>query len=397
MRDVTSLQNTILEKMGFEDSVTPDIACDIPLLTKILGCDSESIQLALGGFGERLKAFTHAVDLKHPHVKQLFEDMFAEDGSDFCQNVTELLDLAEFAREKKLTRVLSNMGGRVVGREKLCRAVIKTIDSPFNNRCRIRLLRTKDERDRVRAEKKIQTIDLTTVLKRGEEVWLSQPDNFSSFVRWETAYEDEIALATKKSQRYAKLGCTSMAKQVLSSIEQFKSQIHEAYYGFNRITMNSAAIVIAKFLGYKLKTYWTVVDGDKRLYSVIVPHSLFEGYKFEVEPLRECNYEPRVYPLHKLIHIASDSVKRIIDHLEAFPAVGGRAIFDNYAVVVPGIAYPLDKHSINDIHGNKLEYTNKEDARQALDMNLIEGRYVTPVLLGERDGKCFFISYFDAL
>lgn len=414
MLDIVTFQNTILTKMGFEDITEPESICEIPLLAKILACDLESIKLALGKFGENLKAFSHAVDLKHPHVKTLFDDMFADD-SEFCQDISELIELAEFAREKKLTRVLSNIGGKVVSREKLCRTLLKTIDSPFNNRYHIRMLRSREERDCVRSEKKMQAIDLTTVVKKGEEVWASQPENFDSFIRWGVAYEEEINYAMKKAQRYIKLGCTGMATQIAESIKQFKNQVHEVYYGFNRITMTNAAVILAKSLGYNLTTYWLSGENDKKLYRISVPRTLFGEYNFEVDPqyvpyqtgtsspvgfrlARDTfDYEPRVYPLYKLIHMASDHMQKIVDHLEAFPKACGKSIFDSYAIIVPGVFYPRIEHngvySILDTGGNKADFSTRDEAVQALDVNLIENGYLTPILLGEKDGKCFFISF----
>lgn len=415
MLDIATLQDTIISRMGFEEKVEPEEVCDIPLLTRILACDPKSIELALGKFGEKLKAFSHAVDLKHPHVKTLFDDMFSDD-TEFCQDITELIELAEFAREKKLTRVLSNFGGKVVSREKLCRTLLKTIDSPFNNRCRIHLLRTREERDRVRAEKRMQAIDLTTVVKKGEEVWASQPDNFDSFIRWGIAYEEEINFAMKKVQRYIKLGCTGMARQIVESIEHFKSQVHEIYYGFNRITMTNAAVILAKSLGYKLTTYWLSCENEKKLYRITIPCSVFADYSFEVDPqyvpyqtntgepvgyrrARDTyDYEPRVYPLYKLEHMASAQMRKIVDHLEAFPKVCGKSIFDSYAVIVPGVLYPRIEHngkfSILNTKGERLDFDTRDQAVQALDVIMMENKYVTPILLGEKDGKCFFISFF---
>lgn len=405
-----TLQKLVLDRMGFDDPVVLPEESEIPLLTRILECDPESVELALGKFGQKFRAFVEAIDPKHPHVKNLFEEMFADD-SEFCQDVSELLELAEFAIQKNLTRVLTTIGGKIVTREKLCRAVIKTIDSPFNNRCRIRLLRTREDRDKVRAEKRMQPIDLGTVTKKGEEVWASQPDSFDNFVRFSTAYQEEIALAEKKANRYDKLGCSGLAKQIRNSIELFKTQVHEVYYGFNRITMTNAAVILAKSLKYKLVATW---PQERRSYKIFVPSSLFEGYDFEVDPnyvpymsstgepvkIRRANesfeYEPRVYPIHRLWHVAPPSVVKIVEHLEAFPNACGKAIFDSYAVVVPGIAYPREDGvlSVVGLDGIKQDFSSKEELSQALDIALMQKNYITPVLLGEKDGKCFFVSFF---
>ena len=59
-----------------------------------------------------------------------------------------------------------------------------------------------------------------------------------------------------------------------------------------------------------------------------------------------------------------------MQHLEAFPELGGKPVFDHFLVVVPGL-----------------------DGDMAHEKELISEGRIIPVLLGERDGKCYFISY----
>jgi hypothetical protein len=71
-----------------------------------------------------------------------------------------------------------------------------------------------------------------------------------------------------------------------------------------------------------------------------------------------------VYPLNKLWHLASGEVKRMIDHLETFPEANGKAIFDNYVVLVPGPFYPRNategQFTIRDGDGIHLSHDTRE-------------------------------------
>ncbi len=278
------------------------------------------VELALGKTGMRLRAFAETVDLEHPHLAELFSD-------ELRQSVGELLQLANYGFKNNLTRMLPTLGEKIKIRETLHRAL----------KDRIRLLRTREARDLQRSEKRVQAIDLNAIARKGEEIWDSQPSNFDNFVRFNTSYQEEISFAERKATVYKGIGCTYLAKQAKDSIDSFKTQVHEVYYGFNRITMTNAAVILAKSLGFKL------VNDEKT-------------YRIEKEG---SPYEPKVYPLNKLWQNVSPSVERIVDHLESFPEACGKAIFDAYAVVVP---------------------------------EAIPGK---SVLLGDKDNKCFFILEYD--
>ena len=397
MLDIVTLQDEILEKMGFKDLIKPEIHQEILLLDKILNCDYEDIESLLGKFGRRFKAFVSAVDLKHPHVKVLFDDFFTSDP-DFYQYITELLELMSCIKEKKLTKILPSINNKfiAISKNESCRNILKNIDSPLNNRFRIRLLSNRKDRDRLRSEKKIQTIDLNVIIKKGEDVWTSQPDKFDNFIRGGISYKDQINYAEKKMKRYADLGCSCLAKQIFNSIEQFKDSVHEVYYGFNRITITNAAVILAKMLGYKLSTTWLLGENERKIFFISAPQHLFEDYFEEnASTAYGFDYEPRIYPVDKL-PISFEHINKIIDHLEEFPEACGKAIFDNYAILVPGITCPVIKNDCKyfiNKKGFKLDYYTKEEAAQALDIHLINYGYITPILLGEKDGKCFFVSF----
>jgi len=99
-------------------------------------------------------------------------------------------------------------------------------------------------------------------------------------------------------------------------------------------------------------------------------------------------------------------MKHIIKSLEAFHDMQDRPVFDHYWVICPSVDYP---HTTYDLSGagttkhylifndeNKVQgFKSQEKAYNALDFMLTNNGSMNPVLLGEMNGKCYFISYWN--
>ena len=46
-----------------------------------------------------------------------------------------------------------------------------------------------------------------------------------------------------------------------------------------------------------------------------------------------------------------------------------------------------------DFSGKELKFDTIEEAQKALDIEFLKNEYIVPILLGEVDGNCYFISY----
>src|SRR5690606_27755983 len=151
----------------------------------------------------------------------------------------------------------------------------------------VRLLKDKQEREEIRCLKRMQSIDLQGVYKKGEDAWNAQPDNFNRFLRFDTAYQDELNKAEKKAKRYEDLGCTAMASEIRRTIEMFKENIEQSYFGFNRITMTNAAITLAKSLGFTFippqTAMYPVSSPDALQGKITVSRKFFGKYNFDRE------------------------------------------------------------------------------------------------------------------
>lgn len=410
MRKIVEIQAEFVKRLetrqDFSRIVTPS------LLVHLLRCDDEVVDMSLGKVGRWLKSFAQEVDFGHPELSTIFDGALSDDR-DFPQECIELLSLAEYARDKHFSRIVP-MLGQVVSREKLDRGVAKRIDSPASSRLHVRLLKNAQEREEIRSLKKMQTIDLGSVYRKGEDVWRAQPDDFKKFLRFDTAYQDEIAKAEKKAKRYADLGCSALAEEILKSVEAFKEHMEQSYYGFNRITMTNAAVILAKSLGYVYNPHATIYSLiDETSGKIVVPRKVFGKYNFdpdfnplEYEPLVPaldgnpvyCQryappliYEPRVYPLHQFWDIAPESVVKTIQTLETFPDACDKPIFDHFGIIVPGVNIPDAKFL--DEHGLVRLFTSREQAVRELDRTLAKMGLFHPVVVGERDGRCYFVCY----
>lgn len=416
---VLEVQREFLRRLSKHE---PPVQHYVPaLLSKIVEADSDLLDITLGSLGQKLQLFARNVDFQHPEITSIFDGLIADDQT-FAQECLELLTLGQFAKENHLHRIIPHLG-RVVTKESISKNVLRKIDTPQNNRMHVRLLADPDERLEIRMTKRMQVIDLQGVYKKGEEMWNAQPDTFKKFLRFDTAYQDDILVAEKKAVRYEELGCISLASEVKKSIAMFREHMEQAYYGFNRITMTSVAIILAKSLGYKFIPASDITHAAygtfRKEAKITVPQKFFGKFNFDPEsnftfqthishligspiftqkPSVDYDFEPRVYPLHELYDIATQNVKDTIAILEAFPDAGNKPIFDHFGVIVPGINFPFFKENLYtylDENGIVHSYKNKEEASKSLDRTLIKGKHFHPIIVGERDGKCYFICYFS--
>jgi hypothetical protein len=400
MDDARELNKEILRRLGTrrEGAVPSKEAHRV--MAAIAACPEERGEHALGSLFGKLHAFTTVVDFTHPDLGTAFDGWLAFDSA-FANECEELLVVAEYCERERYNSVGPFLW-KVLSKE-LPKDVLRRIDSPFVNRLHVRFLKAPEDREKVRNRKRMQCIDLRSLCKKGDEVWSAQPSSFSKFIRYDMAYQDELARVEKKAKRYLDLGLTDMHSEIMKTVEAFRQQVDESYYGFNRVTMTSAAVILAKSLDYNMHQPFLLAEfSNAREYRIVVEPRHFKGYNFFVEGgglvLRHPEptpllYEPRVYPLHEFWPAASQTVKEIIDLTENFPDANGKPVFDHYGVIVPGVAYPKKDPRFVDDNGNILSFDSIEEAKKALDLTLIKKRCITPVIVGEKDGKCYFIGY----
>jgi len=402
--DVSNLQNEFFKRLY---KIVPAPEPLVPVLIKnLIEFDNDIIDFSLGSLGQKVKDFALNLDLYHPEIKNIFDGVLADD-QDFSKYCIELLWLGKFAKEQNLNKIFPEISQTVL-KQSFDSNLIKKIENPQKGKMYVRLLKDCNNRKELRLLKKMQSIDLQIVYKKGKEIWDNQPNSFFSFLRFDKSYENDIKIAEKKLNRYKELGCTSLANEIQKSIDAFNEHIKDCYFGFNRITMTSASIVLAKSLGYRCLNSQDIVTGAEN-FKIVVDRSFFGKYNFdpnqsdilEYTTSRSSDlfdYEPRIYPLHELIDLASDEVKKTINLLEAFPDCNNKPIFDHFGVIVPSVNFPTcssnNMFSIRDENGIIQSYSLRYEAIKSLDLILIKGKYFSPIIVGEREGKCYFLSYF---
>jgi hypothetical protein len=372
------------------------------IFAQVKSLDRESVEFILGSrFGGKLKDFVDSVDLTHPEVADLFEGCLV-DGSDFALDLQELVRLGLYAKENKLTRIMPAVVKKVVNQERERRSCLRSLGSPMDNRVHARLMQSHQERNVVRHTKKAQVIELGIITKKGDELWHSLSPSFRPFVAGKAMYNEEIAEATRKANRLRNLGCLGLAGEIDRSIDVFQCHVKDCYYGFNRITVTTAAVILARLHDYTISTTFTHWESNERKCCIKVPRPRFFDFTTEERPPLSRSdyflYQPMAYPAHRLNNLASAETKQLIELLDNFPDANGKAIFDHFIAVVPGVQYPTVGHEgcwrVRNYKGVVEVYETSEIASEAVDFSLVENGYITPVLLGERDGKCYFIDYF---
>jgi hypothetical protein len=269
--------------------------------------------------------------------------------------ILESLEIAKYCREKEYSVTRLNLH-RVLKNE------LKDVeDRLMSLRACARLLQ---ERISARSIKASQPIDLSNAYKKGQAIWESQPDNFDLFVRNTNLHKEEIEKYRKQADRFKQLGCESMCQEIMKSIDGFQRTFEDIHYGFWRITMTQTALIAAKMHGYSWDANHNnlfIQYDTKRRSDQLSHHDMLKEFDYI--------YCPLTYPAECLE--LSDRIKKIIDLLECFPEASGNPIFDYYIILVP-VFTPVPCYSYH--------------------FELIAKGDITPVLLGEKDGKCYFIS-----
>ena len=398
-------------------------ASNLSYLKIFLKTPEDVIVALLGKAGNNLRKFLAKVDLGHPEMSKVFGGAFA---TAIPETIVEFIKLFQFA-EKKGYKNSSPMIAKAARR--FITSSFKEVGDPSENQQSPRLIRDSDVRSSIRGTKNIRAIELNL-----KNQWYSLPSSFRLYTCNNNCKKEEIKKAKRKANRYKKLGCFDLEGEITSSIEKFISKDLETYFGFHRITMTNVAIILAKIHEYALvHTGGKIFLGQRsdKLQEIAVP--TFEGYefvpsyvekkmrtlKYGVEadpppsmsllglrpariPRRYYRYCPHAYPAHLLMDLASDSSKKILEHVDNFPHLGNKPLFDHYIVVVPGVRIPIDSKNGDGVdlfsfvskNGEAKSFSDSFDLQKELDIELIRYKYISPVLLGEREGKCYFLCYF---
>ncbi len=361
-------------------------------ITKFSNLPKYAVTDIFGTSGEALHVFLRQMDPDHPDLDPVLrEKIFSTHSLSVFMSIVGLAELATRNEKTELLPPLSSL-------DLLPSMMIEA--GSVSTKSFIRCIQSPQRRDELRKLKKPQVIDMTTVSRKGEELWNTQPNSFESLIRYEDAYSYEIAAAKRRASRFLSLGCKAMYAEVMKTVESFQSQVDESYFGFNRLTFNAACVILAKWHNYNLVTPYILSDfPPERNYKVVVDAKRFNKLSWDFFARPEdrdlpWTYSPRVYPIDEMEPLPKD-VKDIVDLCENYHGFGGKPLFDNYAVMVPGIDYPPLRdglYTFRNRSGIMVTFEDQNEARFALDKTLLEANAFSAVLMGERDSKCYCLS-----
>ncbi len=326
----------------------------------------EEAVYAMGDFGRRLRNFARNVDLSHPDLANIYDGQLV--GGEYGTDLIDHLKLASYGKQWGLSEgVLKNLK-RTITSHPVHKALKDNMESPTMNMLHVRFIPERVHRNTCRAVKDAQSVNLS--YKRCD--WLNQPDNFDNFWYGKHFYQEDIKESEKRVKRFVDNGLTSMAREIKRSIEEMeKKSLDCQYMGFNRISLVVASVILGKTMGYVYETKTNPWDTyNESQVNCYIPDGLFEGRS-------KVYYVPRIYPYRDFYGWASDEMKSLIDFLEEYPPLAGCALFDHYRILAPG--------------GNW--YADTSDEQKKIDQTLIQNGEMEAVLLGERDGDHYLISY----
>lgn len=330
-------QTAVFEAVYATPFEEPVALMDQGWLPLLLSCEEAVLKAAMGDLGPELRNLALDLDLDHPHVGKFQNGIFFD--SDMHETIFDTLNVAKNSLMEGYHAFLELLPDvmRRYFKRKNANKIVQA------GRQFVRGMKSADKRNELRRERRATPISLITAASKGDGYRFGLPNDFSMYLFQNTAYQKVVEQAKQRAKRYADLGCKSLYSQILKSIDQFETQFKETHHGFHRIKMIDAALILAKLNG--LEESHLEISADSGCWQLVDQTS---G--------RLC--EPWQCPIHQTNLKTFPKFSKFIQFLEAFPAVGGKPIFDHYLCIVP-VIHPREE--------------------------------VASVLLGEVDGKCYYL------
>lgn len=394
------VQSLVASGFQAEDKVSIRRPGWVESLAQIAATPDEKLKTVLGVTGERMKSFALKVNLDHPDLELVLSE--AGNVAGFFADACSLLVISEPAEQTFLQKE---------GYGKIARF----LQSP-----RPRLLQSADARQAAREIKKqVKSVGLKSVFTGGENSFYGRPAHFKRFARGSKFYQTEIADLNVRASAFQQHGMPELANTFQKRMRDIEEGVADIC-GFYRLKPDEAAVTLARLHGFR----WNDTG------SVVVPSKCFDDKSFWTDgsteyvedPMAEAlkktmilntkfvptgamtinfTYQPRLYPLANFGVEIPAKAKEIIANSEALGALGGTPFFDYFWVLVPGINVvhpaiqkPKDCWTIRDGEANNV-FSTADDAATFLDTMLVRDKYLIPIIIGERDGKCYFLSMWN--
>lgn len=420
MAEVKAIQADVLTGLDrpSERAASPWQNRDDGLIDTLRQMSEES---AIGTFGEfmgrRLLGFVREVDFDHPAISEAVRAAFSSDG-EFAQTLHQVLRFFSLSHAEGLNRVQGLLRGSFL-KEQTFKEVRNDLYQPP-----ARLLADPDRRFRCRSSKTVQ--DLTKRVREfvrdQSKLYNSGLDTFRPLARHSPIIGRMAEEGVKRIARFNSIGCTALSAAVKRGNERVAEMVANAYAGFVQINILDVAVILAKMHASTSRSE-SVPTIEREAFDA-APFWLESGVSMAVndkgtapsggkrrvieiedEGGHKCLFAPDAFPLTFRAYPVpkpeewpqSEHARAVLGKVEAHPDLGSKPYFDFYWLVVPGVQ--LDKDFF--LHENLWVlrsgteaslYVTEEEISQALDFQLIRSGAVHPALLGERDGKNYFLT-----
>lgn len=282
-----------------------------------------------------------------------------------------------------------------------------------------RLLRDPLRRSEVQTIKSnVKHVGLKHVYMMGENGFYSRPDGFEVFVRGNDSCVPEMEKLIANYKTFSDNNMPEVANAVKKRIKTLEDMRSESVLGFHRMKPQDAAMVVARMLDldwnemhfvtvpfdFFEEAYWPEITDrrdEERQRDEMKKLLVMRDRKMALADSVAFTYQPRLYPLAKFVP-PPKSVTDVIAAVESLPDLNGCPAFDYYWVLVPSINinHPYFRHKdvwkvrVREASGDLVlrSFQDEYEAALALDKTLVSDGYFPPVVLGERDGKCLFLS-----
>lgn len=275
-------------------------------------------------------------------------------------------------------------------------------------RIKARFIKDLDAR-KVARELKNRTdhVSLKQFYMLGNNGYYNYPETFSMYVRNNDFVSSEIKKLRKNYEVFKNHKLEDVARSVknrMASMDQM-----DKYLGFYRMKPAEASVVSARMMNlmyhewnfltidfnFFAQQYWLTPkredDELKRLISS-------KDRKVAIAETTSFQYQPRLYALSKFLAMPKH-VEKVLECVENMQETEGCPVFDCYWVLMPSIninhPYFKIKNEWKVKTSDILTFNNEYEAAFALDKALVEDGHFIPVLLGERDNSCYFLTLWN--
>lgn len=220
----------------------------------------------------------------------------------------------------------------------------------------IRFVTSSQLREKLRGQKPVKN-----VAPHSNDV---KVNSFSIFSRFNTDLDAEVQRIQGAINKLQKIKCKLLCDNITKTVEDFKNVLKNTLAGFHRMSYINAAVLLAKIHGVEIDQKFRVLN------------TKFLSLK-GIRRNRVYDFAPQAFPLHLFQQHLSTDVVKCIEHCEKLPEINHKPFFDNFVVLAPGFQ-PITGAAVS----------------SNVIVNAVINKQVAAVILGEREGKGYFISYF---